>query len=197
MHYISEAPGLPTAYYLCPNSVCRRTFMIVYRILPTGKHEIEAIFPTEVETNEVSVTVANLSPSFLEIYRQAKRCKVDGLLQVAGPGYRKSCEFLLKDYACSLVTTEEERAEIRKAFAGKVVDDFIPDPRIQKVARRALWLGNDETHYLRRWAEHDIDDLANLITLTMHWIEISELSRQYEAELTEKGVDGGAKPEGA
>jgi len=41
---------------------------------------------------------------------------------------------------------------------------------------RAVWLGNDETHYLRKWEQKDLTDLKNLIGLTVHWIEMEELT---------------------
>jgi hypothetical protein len=38
------------------------------------------------------------------------------------------------------------------------------------VAKRAVWLGNDETHYERLWEGKTIEDLKRLIDLTVHWI---------------------------
>lgn len=64
-----------------------------------------------------------------------------------------------------------------------MLKNHVSDPRIQLVAEKALWLGNDETHYLRKWVNHDLDDLLVLIELTVKWIEIEELSAKYEREL--------------
>jgi hypothetical protein len=73
----------------------------------------------------------------------------------------------------------EKVDQIEKAFSGTVVNDYISDPRIQAVAKRTLWLGNDETHYLRKWSSHDVDGLITLIKLTVNWIKIDHLSRHY------------------
>jgi hypothetical protein len=35
------------------------------------------------------------------------------------------------------------------------------------VAERAVWLGNDEVHYTKKWENKDIDDLKTLINLVM------------------------------
>ncbi|TOH24456.1 hypothetical protein CGI85_24680, partial [Vibrio parahaemolyticus] len=113
--------------------------------------------------------------------REAEDAKSHGLYQIAGPGYRKAFEFLVKDYAKSL--DPEKSEQIENMFSGKVVNEFISDPRIQMVAKRALWLGNDETHYLRKWAEHDLDDLITLIRLAINWVEIDRLSAQYEESM--------------
>ncbi len=133
----------------------------------------------------------DVSPGFVSIFNEAVEAKSRGLNQIAGAGFRKACEFLVKDYAKSLIseTDEQEREkleqQIEKKFVGQVVTDFIPDPRVQKVAKRTFWLGNDEAHYLRKWTDKDIDDLIILIKLTLAWIEIERLSDKYEDEMPE------------
>jgi len=89
---------------------------------------------------------------------------------------------LIKDYAKSLAS--DKAADIEKAFAGSVVTGFIQDPRVQAVAK-ALWLVNDETHYLRKWTDHDLADLATLIKVTVNFIEMEHLSRRYIAKMPE------------
>ena len=67
-----------------------------------------------------------------------------------------------------------------------MVQNRIKDSRIQAVAKRALWIANDETHYLRKWTDHDIHDLLVLIDLTIHWIEIEKLTAQYISEMPDQ-----------
>jgi len=100
-------------------------------------------------------------------------------MNVAGPGYRRSFEFLIKDYAKTLAPAKT--AEIEMKFSGAVVADYVSDARIQAVAKRCLWLGNDETHYLKKWTAHDMGDLVALIKLVAHWIDIEQLSKKYVA----------------
>ncbi len=104
--------------------------------------------------------------------------------RIAGPGYRKAFEFLIKDYAKSL--TPDKEKDIEKKFSGVVVSEYIQDARIQAVAKRCLWLGNDETHYLRRWTDHDVGDLVTLIKLTANWIEIEHLSKSYVEQMPDR-----------
>jgi len=94
---------------------------------------------------------------------------------------RKAFEFLIKDYAKSLKPEDSERIE--KLFSGNVVKEFITDPRIQAVSKRALWLGNDETHYLKKWDQHNINDLITLIKLAINWVEIERLSNDFIEEM--------------
>lgn len=173
------------ALFLCPNSDCQRLFLCIYCEEGSPDLRLKTVYPVVVGIAEIKGVVTSLSPDFAKFYCEAKQAKQLGLSNVCGPGYRKAFEFLIKDYAKSLVTSDDARNAIEKSFAGKVVDEFIPDARIQAVAKRALWLGNDETHYLRRWTEHDVEDLIALIQLTMHWIEIEVLSKKYMTELPE------------
>ena len=59
---------------------------------------------------------------------------------------------------------------------GKCISDYVASDRVKQVAARAVWLGNDETHYLRKWEGKDLEDLEILIELTVHWIQMEELT---------------------
>jgi hypothetical protein len=143
-----------------------------------------AVRPLKPPENPFPGTISKLSPTFVSIFSEASEAKHLGLMQIAGPGYRKAFEFLIKDYAKSLEPLKEK--DIESKFSGAVVAEFVPDARIQAVATRCLWLGNDETHYLRRWTDHDLEDFVTLIKLTTNWIEIEHLSKAYVEEMPEK-----------
>jgi hypothetical protein len=59
---------------------------------------------------------------------------------------------------------------------GPCIDKYVADPRIKEVAKRATWLGNDETHFQRRWIDKDLRDLKTMIRLALHWIEAKHLT---------------------
>jgi len=65
-----------------------------------------------------------------------------------------------------------------------VVVKYIDDIRVQKLAERALWLGNDETHYLKVWTAHDVEDLKALIKLIVLWIDMDNQSSRYMSEMS-------------
>jgi hypothetical protein len=165
----------------CGFQGCRAFFICYYG--PKPSPDLVSVRPVKPPENTVPETVAKLSPSFVSIFKEANEAKHLGLKEVAGPGYRKAFEFLIKDYAKALAPGKEK--EIEGKFSGAVVEEFVPDLRIQAVAKRCLWLGNDETHYLRRWTEHDIEDLVTLIKLTTNWIEIEQLSKKYVEKMPE------------
>lgn len=62
----------------------------------------------------------------------------------------------------------------------------IKDSNIKEVAKRAAWLGNDETHYMRKWGAQDLQDLKKLIDLTVHWMEAEALTNQLLTAMPDK-----------
>ena len=70
-------------------------------------------------------------------------------------------------------------------FLGKCIEDLIDETRIKSCAKRAAWLGNDETHYTRKWEEKDINDLKSLINMTVNWIDLVIESDKYLTSMPE------------
>ena len=170
--------------FQCVFPDCRSFFIGYYPLYHvTGCEKFYYLAPRKPEMTIFKDTVADISPQFINIYKQSEEARALGLDDIAGPGYRKAFEFLVKDYAKSLAP--EKKVDIENKFAGAVVNDYIQDRRIQAVAKRALWLGNDETHYLKKWESRDIDDLITLIKLTADWIDIGVLSKKYTQEMPE------------
>jgi hypothetical protein len=169
------------ATFRCAYAGCKQFFFCYYG--PKGSTALLAVRPVKSNTTIFSEAVVKLSATFVSVFQEAEEASQLGLNQIAGPGYRKAFEFLIKDYAKSLAPNHA--ADIESKFSGVVVVEYIKDPRIQAVAKRSLWLGNDETHYLRKWTEHDVTDLVNLIKLTANWIEIDHLSKDYVENMPE------------
>ncbi len=95
---------------------------------------------------------------------------------ISGPGYRKALEFLVKDYLGSLQETDEAKKEVANWPLMAVLRKYVTDKRMLTTAERAAWLGNDETHYVRKWEDKDLEDLKNLIKLTCYWIQSEHLT---------------------
>jgi len=99
-------------------------------------------------------------------------------------GLRKALEFLIKDYIC--YKNPEKEIEIKKLFLGNCISIYIDNSRLKNISERAVWLGNDETHYIRKWKNQDIKDLKNLINITVSWIDTELLADKYEKEMPKK-----------
>ena len=96
-------------------------------------------------------------------------------------GIARPWKSLIKDYCIHV--DPSRNADIEKMPLGKCISECIGDTRIKDCAHRAVWLGNDETHYSRKWVDMDINDLKILIRLTVTWIESCELAKQYKADM--------------
>jgi hypothetical protein len=159
--------------YKCTNGNCRNLFIAHY--INSGNLQdidrytfISILHATPKVTTDFPKFVVALSPEFISIYNQAEKAELTGLDKIAGVGYRKALEFLTKDYLINQGKSKE--AEIKSKLLGACIN-MIQDQRIQNLAQRAVWLGNDETHYVRKWVTKDISDLKTLIRLVVHHID--------------------------
>ena len=103
---------------------------------------------------------------------------------MTGIGLRKALEFLVKDFA--VAEHPMDRETILKKPLATCIRDYIGDANVREIATRAAWLGNDETHYLRKWEDRDVSDLKVLIRLTVNGIDNILLARKYITEMPAK-----------
>lgn len=130
--------------------------------------------------------IEDISQDFVNIYQQSEQAEKEDLIKICGMGYRKALEFLIKDYIISKLSAEPEKEKIKEKKLGKCIEENIQDPRIKEMAKRANWLGNDETHYVKKYEGKDLIDLKKLIELTIHFISMEKLSEEYESEIKRK-----------
>jgi hypothetical protein len=164
----------------CPKDECQHVYIAQYRSMSRPNvgpiaYQLKGAIPVTPRGSELPPNVVRLSPEFAKIFQQAEIAEQWGLEQIAGVGYRKALEFLMKGYAISGHSGEAEK--IKALPLMQCINLFVKDARIMEVSKRAVWLGNDETHYLRKWEDKDIKDLKALIHLTVLWIDM-ELTTQ-------------------
>lgn len=167
--------------FRCVNPECRDIFIAYYkRFVSASGASNHFIFqfckPTKCKTAVFSEIIKKISPDFDKIYNEAYAAEQARLGNICGAGYRKSFEFLVKDYLIAKVTTDVEKEHIKKEQLGTCITNRITDTNIKNVSKRAAWLGNDETHYSRKWETKDLQDLKKLIDLTIHWMEAESLT---------------------
>lgn len=155
--------------YRCSFEDCLKYFVIEY-IHDNYDEPREVNYsyrpPIKVKLPE---NIEKTSPIFVEIYSQASIAEREALTQIAGVGYRKAAEFLIKDYAISKNPSDEEH--IKSIMLGKVIADYLNDfPKLQALAKSVAWIGNDETHYVRRHDDKDVQDLKKFILSTAQFI---------------------------
>lgn len=150
--------------FLCPS--CENFFVAFYN--ESNDYSSYLIYPAECKQIEIDDSVNCLSPSFCKIHSQATQAEELGLSEVAGLGYRKALEFLIKDYAISKDQANENQI---KAEPLSQSIRRIEDPRIKTLAERSTWIGNDETHYVKKHENLDIADMKRFINSLLRFIE--------------------------
>jgi hypothetical protein len=174
------------AVYVCPRADCRQIFIAYYTQFNTGRdykgqaeppYKLQDIKPRSFKAKEFPAIIKEVSPSFCAIYNEATQAEHLKLSNIAGPGYRKALEFLVKDFLISEHPADKD--VIEKTLLGTLIKQKIPDGNLNQCLERAAWIGNDETHYRRTWIDKDIRDLKQLIRLCVIWMESHLLTKQY------------------
>lgn len=170
-------------FMLCPNKACKRSFVAYYHARYHNHYDcyLTGISKGTIIGRTFPDAINTISPSFSIIYNQAYAAEQDKLYDICGMGYRKALEFLIKDFV--IKANPDKEAEITKELLGPCITKYVTNDKIKSVAERAAWLGNDETHYVRRWADKNLNDLKKLIDLTVHWIEMEILTESIELDM--------------
>lgn len=144
-------------------TACKKYFIQPYRLTYSNynfftvplkyeaNYNIEYTLPEELES---------VSEEFKKIYSQALVAEKMNLNLIAGVGIRKSVEFLVKDYLINL--QNEDKEIISKKPLSQAIN-MIDNSKIKALALAVTWLGNDETHYERKYTDKDINDMKRFI----------------------------------
>jgi len=176
--------------YRCPRNQCGRIFLANYCGHPDGVYSLKNLEPRQHKEPSLPKLLKENFPDFCEIYKQAIIADEMNLKEITGMGLRKSLEFLIKDFVIKNlknddVEIKEKINEVKKSFLGTCIEKYISDSTIKRRAKRAVWLGNDETHFFKKWPGKDINDLKNLIEITVSSIEAQLLDEKYQKEMEE------------
>ncbi|WP_100373089.1 DUF4145 domain-containing protein [Bacillus sp. FJAT-45037] len=154
--------------FKCHTHHCKSLFIGYYFNTDYLKYNLYRVLPEKPQEIEVSETVNALSPAYKEIFNQSVVAEQEGLHQIAGMGYRKCLEFLIKDYLINFKGLDSEM--VSGKFLAKCIGDHIENEKIKALARKTAYIGNDEAHYVRRHEDKDVQYLKKVLDLTVHWI---------------------------
>jgi len=177
--------------YSCKRQECVSFFIATYRrdwMCRTTEYELTSLQPWAPEAPPIAEKVAAMSTRYAEILKQAAFAENLGLDEVAGGGYRKALEVLVKDFVLTRDDLDgEQRARIPKMFLGQCLkEEWIPDDMIRDFGERAAWLGNDEAHYEREWLGMDLGNLKELLQLTEAAINTHLRRHDYTSAMPKK-----------
>lgn len=172
----NDAKRTGICLYRC--NCCFNAFMVQYDLIKSSCAVPLCVAPTTVSSKEFSQQINILSPNFVKIYNQAYKAEQLGLYEICGVGYRRSIEFLIKDYAIHNATDEATKDSIRAASLSVCVRQYIESDKLKVIASRAVWLGNDHAHYNKLFDEYTLDDLKRFICAAVNWIDFMILAEE-------------------
>ena len=123
-------------------------------------------FPVDIS---FSGNITKLSPGFIRTFNESNRAETLGLLSICGMGYRKSLEYLVKDFI--IARKPELKEEIEKTSLSVCIQKHIDSQRLKTLATASAWIGNDETHYVRKHEDFGIRDLKKFIHAFVTYID--------------------------
>lgn len=181
--YVEDTNSFYVTYFC--NS-CKKPFLAEYYETRDEKFNPVDYFlsPTTYIPKKFEDRIEERFSNFCTIYNQALQAETEELSEIAGIGYRKSLEFLIKDYC--IYHNAKETEKIKNMSLSQVIDNYIEAPKIKSNAKAATWLGNDETHYVRKYEDKDIKDLKNFINATVSYINYDLISDEAEEIVTSK-----------
>lgn len=155
-------------------SKCNHTFICSYKAGFDGnynfvpKPQLISAEPQKFKPAIFDESINKLSPQFVKIYNQALAAETMKLDEIAGIGYRKSLEFLIKDFA---IHEHPEDGEIIKSKPlAQCIKVYIDNPNISTLAERSAWIGNDEAHYIRKQEDRDVSDMKTFIQAIVYFV---------------------------
>ena len=129
--YLDTVPSSIEALYCCPRHLCGHVFIARYRLRGLyGDYGLCECVPYELQEIEFSQEIKELSPDFCAIFNQARNAEHLRLSLIAGGGYRKALEFLVKDYAIRLSPSDSE--QIKKTDLGPCIQTYISNPMVEE-----------------------------------------------------------------
>lgn len=179
----NEDEELNIAYLLniCPS--CNECFMSKH-IFDNDDFEgylfISSV-PTPHSDQSFSKSLSAMSPDFVKIYNESLYAEDLGLVLICGMGYRKALEFLVKDYI--IFKKPELRDIVSSKMLSACIKDHISDERLKTLAKASTWIGNDETHYIKKHEHLNYKNLKIFINAFVTFVD-AELAYNEAAKLT-------------
>lgn len=153
--------------YRCPH--CKKAYIVAYEYDAQAKATtFRGFFPTMTEVLESELLI-KLSPGFENYFNQATRSEKAGDLELAAIGFRTALECLVKDYAITELHKDREEVVQKKLFGA--IGEYLGERDLIAAADVVRILGNDYTHYERKYPEHDFALLKSYLQIFMKLVE--------------------------
>ena len=157
-------------------------------ICPLSGADLQVLYPYDSDENLVKGREINqVSPNFVKVYTQAYIAEKMNLSEICGMGYRKALENLVADFAIyknGLSTDDALRVEDMPENLSKKIHKYHNDmPDFIACAERVAWIGNDETHLIKKQVNFNINDMKELIGILVQGVKLKVMAEHYKSNM--------------
>lgn len=131
---------------------------------------------------DLPLELEEFSPIFKEIYTQSQIAEAYNLTHIAGIGYRKSLEFLIKDFLIKVKQLPNQ--DVENLFLSPAIDK-LDNRLISASAKAATWIANDETHYVRKHSDKDVSDIKRYLRSVAHLLSAEYIALDGQSFINE------------
>ena len=153
----------------CKCTSCGKTFFFACEYDKENLHDPLTI-PTISFTPYTNEILASISERFIDMYNQALQAEFNGNIELAAIGYRSALEILIKDFAISELKQDPEKV-VRKKL-NDAIGEYLNQSELVATADVVRILGNDYTHYRRKYPEQDFELLKKYMEIFIKQIEV-------------------------
>lgn len=171
----------------CTFRDCGKQFVAVHEIIGQGLAKFVGYLDGAPIGPYWLDTIKKINSKFIDTYNQSLKAEYFSLNEIAGMGFRKAIEYLVKDYLID--RNSELQGKIEDKLLANVISENFKSPQeadLKDLLQRATWLGNDMTHYLHYHENFDLNDLKELINLVMSEIHTIEKKKHYIKNIQSK-----------
>ncbi len=154
----------------CTCTSCGKHFFFVCEY-DSGKENYDPIvYPNIAFTPYSNEILEKISSRFIDMYNQALQSEFHKNLELAAIGYRSALEILVKDYAIKELGQNPEEVSSKKLCPA--IGTYLNQEDLVKTADVIRILGNDYTHYKRKYPQHDFELLKGYMEIFLKQIEV-------------------------
>lgn len=133
------------------------------------KYKFISIYPS-FKDRKFDDGIEIVSPRFIKSYHEASKAEFDGNIDLAGCGYRNAMEILIKDFAINCLG--EEKKKVINNHLDEAIEKYLPNYKYKNVADVVRILGNDTTHYEKKYEEIDFSVLKQYLDIFIDLIDV-------------------------
>lgn len=154
----------------CKCTACNKTFFFACASDGNGNAPNVCLYPGITFVPYKNENLSSISEHFIDMYNQALESEFVGNIELAAIGYRSALEILVKDFAITELDKSPE--EVVKKSLCNAIGEYLNQPDLVNTADVIRILGNDYTHYKRKYPEYDFELLKGYMEIFLKQIEV-------------------------